>query len=550
MKGESVPRVVVFGMDGADPDLIFPWARAGYLPNIARLMREGAFGRLESTTHPLTPQAWTSMTTGVNPGRHGIFDFGMREDGSYAIRLATSRDRLAPTMFEMLPEPLTCAALNIPLSFPVDPVRGYAVGGMHTPALDTPGAFYPPDLAHALDGYVIDTMVHWYDDKDRFVADVRSMLEARHAAYLRLFDHRPVDLFFAVYVALDRVQHAFWHELTADHRANPGTHTDHGEAIFDIARRLDGCLGDYMERLRPEDHLLLVSDHGFGDLQGDVYLNAWLVDNGFLSFDPQKVRAFQPPPLPEGDDPRHAWHRKLHRGDPTPLPNDDDIRAGRIDPRYKTWDTVDWTRTRAYASGLFGNLWINLRGREPHGAVDPGREYEEVRDDLLGRLSELRHPEDGEPLVTMAARREDLYWGRALERAPDIIVAFRDYAYMTRGATEFFSGDVVGPVVVGHTGNHRLHGIVGLRGPAARRGEAKDSSITQIAATALHLLGAPVPANLDGGVAENLLHDDFLKTRPVIPGPAAAARTPFDPAAASPDMTRVLERLEGLGYLV
>jgi predicted AlkP superfamily phosphohydrolase/phosphomutase len=544
-------RVIIIGMDGADPDLLFPWALDGHLPNLGHVLRGGAYGRLESTVHPLTPQAWTSMITGVNPGRHGIFDFGEREEGRYDIRLVTSRDRAFPTIFEYLPPPLTCGLVNIPLAYPVDPVRGFAVGDMHTPSLASSGAAHPPEIISELDGYIIDVMAHWYEDRQRFLEDVDRMHEARRRTCLRLFDKYRPDIFFPVYVSLDRVQHAFWGEMTPRHRAEPGRHGGFGDAIFQTARKLDIVLGDYLERLGPEDHLLLVSDHGFGDLKGDVYLNSWLIENGYLRFDSEKVRAFRPEPAGESADRKHNWHRKLFAGDAQPLPSsDEDIRQGRIDPRFKTWDTVDWKFTRAYASGLFGNLWINLKGREPCGVIEPGRDYESLRDELISGLGGMLHPSDGKPLVSLAARREELYWGAELDRAPDIVVAFRDYEYITRGATEFLSTRLVSDVVVGHTGNHRRHGIVALFGAMAASGRVGDSGIMEIAPTILRLAGAPIPENLDASVASRLFAPEALKENPPVFRDPVPPRSVAARATENADMAEVLRRLQGLGYLV
>ncbi|MBZ0271763.1 alkaline phosphatase family protein [bacterium] len=547
-------RVIVFGMDGADPDLLFPWARDGHLPHLRSILERGAHGRLESTIHPLTPQAWTTMTTGVNAGRHGIFDFGAREPGSYDVRLVTSRDRRFPTIFETLPDPFTSGALNVPLSYPVADVRGFAVGGMHTPSLNAPGAFYPPDLRSVLERWVIDVMVHWYEDRARFCDDLFAMLNARHEAALAMFDERKPDLFFPVYVALDRAQHAFWEDMTAEHRATPGALGGFGDAIFETARRLDACVGDYLARLGPDDHMLVVSDHGFGDLRGDVYLNAFLAEAGYLAFDPDKIRAAAASTHspPDGIDPRHAWHRRLDDGRaPEPLPDDDGaIRRGLVDARYKSWATVDWSRTRAFSSGLFGQVWINLAGREPEGIVAPGREYEELRDELAPRLADLVHPGDGAPLTSFVARREELYWGPHLECAPDIVVAFRDYAYMTRGATEFRSTSLVGPVVVGHTGNHRLHGIVAGVGPRIANARDIDAHILEIAPTILYLLDAPIPMNLDAPPARALLREDALAEHPPRAGAPVAARViEARDAPTAAQMTAVLDRLRGLGYL-
>ncbi len=549
-KGFAMGRVIVFGLDGADPDLLFPWAQKGHLPNLRRVMEGGAFGRLKSTRHPLTPQAWTSMITGVNPGRHGIFDFGMRKKGSYEIELVTSRHRAFPTIFETMPRSVSCGVCNVPLSFPVDPINGFAIGGMHTPSAETPGFTHPPELRDELKDYVIDVMSHWYPGGEQFIADLHGMIASRHENFLRLFDRRKPDVFFAVYVALDRAQHALWGRMTAAHRAEPGKHGGIGDEIFHVAKKLDDCLGDYIERLGPKDHLLLVSDHGFGDLKGDLYLNRWLIDEGYLSFDPAKVRAWTIPDDPGADDPKHGWHRRLVEGPLAPLPDDDEaVRKGLIDPRYKTWATVDWRKTRAWSAGLFGNLWINCRGREPQGSVEPGREYEALKSELIEKLRGLRHPADGDLLCSDALRREDLYRGDCLGSAPDIVAVFRDYEYMTRGGTEFFGDGLVGEVAVGHTGNHRMHGVAALLGPASTHGRMPDGNILEIAPMIAYLAGTPIPCNLDAGLSSPLLDEKMASAHPPKTGAATPARRATDHPGNESDMREVAKRLRGLGYL-
>ena len=83
-------RTLILGLDGATFDVIDPLVEAGDLPNLAALIERGARGTLRSTTHPLTPLAWTTMATGVNAGRHGIWDFSERDETGYALRLVKS----------------------------------------------------------------------------------------------------------------------------------------------------------------------------------------------------------------------------------------------------------------------------------------------------------------------------------------------------------------------------------------------------------------------------------------------------------------------------
>ncbi|MHA1569519.1 MAG: alkaline phosphatase family protein, partial [Alphaproteobacteria bacterium] len=209
-------RTIIIGIDGAEPALLFTWAAQGHLPNFRRLLDRGAWGKLRSTIHPLTPQAWTSLITGVNPGRHGIFDFGKRRADGYEVELANSRDRAAPAFWQFAPSGVRVGVANVPLTWPPEPLPGFMVTGMHTPKIED-GVWPPEILANLGDGYQIDVMAHWYEEPEKFLADLFDMHAARHAAFLRLFDHHRPDFSLFVYVTADRVQHALWGRMTPTH---------------------------------------------------------------------------------------------------------------------------------------------------------------------------------------------------------------------------------------------------------------------------------------------------------------------------------------------
>ena len=537
-------RLLVIGIDGAEPSLLFPWAAAGHLPNFARLLDQGAHGPLRSTIHPLTPQAWTSLITGVNPGRHGIFDFGKRATGGYDVELVTSRDRRAPAFWQFVPEGARVGVANVPLTWPPEPLPGFMVTGMHTPTVAE--GVWPPELVGELgEGYRIDSMIHWYDNPEPFLADVFAMLAARHAAFERLWDHHQPDVALLVYVAADRVQHALWTAMTDAHRAAPGEHGDLGDAIFQTYRELDTCLGDWLERLGPDDHLLVVSDHGFGDLRRDVYLNRVLIDAGLLRFDADKVRAFQVPPAPDAEDPKHAWVRR-NEPEPQDTPDDDQLLAlGLGDVRRLNFSTVDWSRTVAYARGLCGNIWLNLEGREPEGIVGPA-EIERTRRRVKAALREVVDPDDGRPVVDRVFDKEEIYHGACLDDAPDLLVKMRDYAYTTRGATEFWGRQAVGPVVVGHTGNHRLDGVFAGIGPKIATGAVAGAAIIDVLPTMFHLADWPVPADLDGRVLTAALKPECREVRT---GPPTPEIVVVPEALADKHRAVILQRLRDLGYL-
>ncbi|MCJ8346953.1 alkaline phosphatase family protein, partial [bacterium] len=113
------PKYIIFGIDGADFFLTRKLMDQGFLPNLKYLRDLGTYSKLESTNPPLTPQAWSSFVSGVNPGKHGVFDFGELEWGSYQARLNTSDDRKTFGFWDYLKnEGYTSSAINMPLTWP------------------------------------------------------------------------------------------------------------------------------------------------------------------------------------------------------------------------------------------------------------------------------------------------------------------------------------------------------------------------------------------------------------------------------------------------
>ena len=132
------------GEDGATFDLIAPWAAEGHLPVLQRVMSKGAYGSLNSTMPPMTAPAWTTFATGVNPGKHRLYDWIAREPNSYRFTPVTALDNTAPTLYAMLSEyGRRVVALNIPMTYPPSPVNGVLVSGMPTPNTDVTFTFPP-----------------------------------------------------------------------------------------------------------------------------------------------------------------------------------------------------------------------------------------------------------------------------------------------------------------------------------------------------------------------------------------------------------------------
>ncbi|TMB44131.1 MAG: hypothetical protein E6J55_10475 [Deltaproteobacteria bacterium] len=530
-------NVLIIGLDGATWRVLEPWARAGRLPHLAGLMARGSWGTLRSTVPALTLPAWSSLTTGRNPGAHGVFAFRRLAPDRYdSPGLASTSDLRAPTLWEIAGRAGRRAGIiNVPPSYPIRPLNGFVVSCLLTP----PGECFthPPELASELGGYRIDLQpprgVALDEAVNReqalaYLQGLRRLTSGRTAAALHLMRTRPTDVLGVVFYAPDRIQHCFW--TYVDGGVAPDTEV--ATAVAGVYAALDQGLGDLTEAAGPEATVILVSDHGFGPKPSHaVHVNRWLADAGFLRQRPLWTLR------------RKVIRKVLPRSWRSRLDVIDHILVHR--PRSRAWaDTLE-PGTAA--------VWIHVAGRYPYGCVGPGAEYEAVRTEIVTGLQALRGPE-GEPVFQAVHRREELYHGRYVGEAPDVTAVCAPrfgvvYHSLRRdlGQRALFSAFRE----EGFSGAHDAMGIYLFAGPQVRpHGRHCEYPIESIAPTALHLLGLAIPRGMDAPACTSLLDPDFLRRAPLRftdDGP--------DPTASSPgwrsreDEAVVAARLQALGYL-
>src|SRR6185369_15975719 len=193
----------------------------------------------------------------------------------------------------------------------------------------------------------------------------------------------------------------------------------------------------------------------------------------------------------------------------------DRSKKGQLNKLFLSFNNVDWSRTTVYSKGNYGQLFVNLKGREPLGTVSPGAEYERVRDDLVKRLRAIVDPATGAPLIGEVFKREELFHGRHVENAPDVCFLPADMRYISIGDMDFTSNRFVVDAF-GISGGHRMHGILVAHGPTIRPGVATpDAHITDLTPTMLHLMGQPVVDDMDGRVLEEIVDPAFMRENAV-----------------------------------
>lgn len=557
-------RVLVIGLDGATFRVLRPMAEAGELPVLSRLMAAGAHGVLRSTIQPSSEQAWPAFFTGVQNGKHGIFGFVQRIPGTYETQYVNASLQRAPTLWRILSERgRRVLVVNVPITYPPEEVNGVLIGGLMTPS-ERSRFTHPPhiyeEVRRAVGGYTIDVDIETGRLKDAgeeaLLDAVEDMERARTRAVKYLAERYGWDFLCVVYGAADRVSHKFWRYM--DSEAPSVRAAGKAGVIPRVYQLLDQAVGELLDDLAgPDTLVLLVSDHGFGPLKKAFFLNQWLAEEGYLVF---KARAED-----MGTRARTALNAGLRRA---VHELDQPWMAAAKRAAFALWPGlkgklhssmayagVDWSHTRAYAVGTMGNIYLNVRGREPQGIVEMGAEYEALREELIAGLKALRDVETGAPVFLDVYRREDIYHGPYLEEAPDIVglldptyhVAAVDWRPAGGGVIEslgdklLFVGDL--------TGQHDLDGILIAHGPHVRAGAPlAGAHIIDIAPTILAAMGEQVPAYMDGRVLAQLF-DSPLQVEIAGEGHPILLPSPEESGYSAEEAEEIASRLRGLGYL-
>jgi len=560
----TLPRkALIIGLDGATWDLLMPWAQAGHLPTLARLVREGAHGPLMTTIPPVSASAWVSFATGANPGVHGIFDFVFPKPGSTEIGVVNVTLRGAPPFWSFIEAAGGQVGLvSVPITYPPQPIRGFTVCGFLVPNQASPYT-YPPELKEELRRAVGPFPLHEFEGNrsrhvGRFLEDMLRFERGRTAAVLYLMRHKPWDLFAFVFKTTDTVQHEVWHLLDPTHpRHDAAQAAEFGPAILRYYQEIDALVGRILAEAPPETFVVLMSDHGGGAFHKFFHVNNWLAAQGLLHFK------------------RTPWSlvkRALFRAGVTPvnaLRLVNLLRLGRLRKNVKrgrgrgllrrlflSFDDVDWARTRAFAVGNFGQIYINVKGERPQGIVAPGEEYERLRDRIIAAALALRDPQTGEAVIRAAYKREEIYQGPRLRQAPDIILHTDRAKYVSFGHADFGSNRLIEPSI-GQTGHHQMEGIVLLHGPGIAPGTVlQGANIMDIAPTVLYALDLPIPAIMDGRPLTAAFTPAYLAAHPVqrFSSPLMEKGAGEGAADGREDYTaeehdQVMDRLRDLGYV-
>ncbi len=623
LKRAGFKRAVIVGFDGMDYDLLKRFRSQGLeLPNFSAIEKEGTFAPLLSTEPPISPVAWSTFSTGVNPGKHNIFDFLTTDRATYMPKISCSEilpprrtlrigKRILPLSrphIELLRKSksfwkvagehgIFSSVLRVPFTFPPEKFYGNQLSGLGTPDLrGTQGSFsyYSETRQESTDiwegmteilektepgffrgrlrgpehpfrkgrhflstpftlkvddsgrGAVLrvgkenvhlepDRISRWIPvefragmirisgvvqlvlnsvtpvglyvspihidpakpsmpvshpkvfsvylsrllgpfatlgmaedttavnekvlSEDAFLQQVYRTQEEREKAFFDSLSKVRSGMVVQVFESTDRIQHMFWRYLpgAGSPAETPGGNDRIVNAIRDSYQAMDDFLGRLRPKLKKSDLLVIVSDHGFGPFNRGFHLNSWLHKEGYLV-------------LKDGKQESGKW-----------------------------FADVDWSRSRAYGQGLNG-IFLNLKGREKYGVVEPGEEAAALKAEICGKLKALRDPLTGSPVVRQAWPSESIYRGPYLRNAPDVVLGYEkgmrvswESAVNTVG-TELFSDNIRW-----WSGDHaftrdQVPGIFFSNRPIREA----NPSLLDIAPTVLSAMGVRPPAFMEG----------------------------------------------------
>jgi predicted AlkP superfamily phosphohydrolase/phosphomutase len=361
------PRVCVIGLDGTPASYLRRRIAEGALPALAELSRQGTLMSARAPLPPISSVSWASASTGVNPGRHGVFGFVERKPGTWDITFTNVFTIAEPQVWVTAARAgLRSVVVNIPGTYPAQPNDGgVLISGFVSPTLER--SVQPPSLIPFLQerDYLIDVDLGLgHRDLDAFCEQLFAHHAARTRTLVDLLDAEPCDLFYVAFTGTDRLHHFLWEQMERGEEPWASRFHDYYAAV-------DASVGELVSRLPDDCRLILLSDHGFCRLDQEVFVNRWLERDGWVA----------------------------------------------LEEPAKSIASVVPSRSRAYCMDP-GRLYLNLAGREPGGIVPPS-EYEQVRAELQAWAEAL-------PFVQRVVTREEAFAGPHREQAPDLVLVSKN----------------------------------------------------------------------------------------------------------------------------
>ncbi len=492
-------RTVLFGVDGLSFRVLHPLMQRGALPNFQKLRDAGSEGILESKYPPLTPAAWTSISTGMKPASHGVYDFWEYEEQPdpntpRQTHIQTHR-KGSKAIWNILSEyGKRVLIINVPVTYPPEIVNGIMISGYLTPSSEfnfTYPLSFKEELYRAVPGYKIDLEHNDMLAIEPLLDATINMTEQRIKLMRYLMQEKPWDFCYLVFVGADRIQHPLWEDILAmDTKAT------------EYFRLLDAGLGFVLEQLAPEDTLFVVSDHGFQGAKRIFDINEYLYSKGLLHLDASVQR---------GQSARNANLKYLLKrlglfslarkaSQTLKKTGIEVLEEQQFDVYQPILTEIDWTRTQANVPSLsgFGGGYADIFLREDLDV--------QCITELCADLRSQIDPRTGKPLIEALYTTEVYGKGPYAPREPHLLLLpSNGITFRMRLGNKRLWDDINST-----QGTHQKDGVLYAYGNNIKPGlQASPAEIYDIVPTVIHSMGLSLPGEFDGRV----LHEIFVEQK-------------------------------------
>jgi predicted AlkP superfamily phosphohydrolase/phosphomutase len=361
-------RLFIFGIDGVPFDLMNKMS-ATVMPNFNKLKTQGIFKKMKSSIPEISSVSWSSIITGKNPGEHGIYGFTELIPNTYSLSFPNFNN-LKAKPFWQIHNNKKSIILNVPSTYPASELNGILISGFVS--LNLEQAIYPKQLIDKLKNinYKIDVdSQKGHISTDLFLKDLFETLDTRKKALDLLWNQIPWEIFMFVVTGSDRLGHFLW-EAYEDKK-----HKYHSE-FMRFFTDIDKLIGNVISKLDKDDSIIILSDHGMGNIKTEVNVNAVLKKANLLHLKKSE---------------KISYNNILSKS-----------KAFILDP---------------------SRIYIHKKNRYPKGSVDDS-EISEIISKIKKTFNELEF--NGEKVIKRIYKKDELYVGEYVRNAPDLILLAND----------------------------------------------------------------------------------------------------------------------------
>jgi predicted AlkP superfamily phosphohydrolase/phosphomutase len=512
-------RVILIGLDSADPDLIQRWCREGRLPFIRSLIRSGVYARLQSTQGLFSDSPWPSFHTGVNPAKHGYYNYIQLKRGTTDFIKVNARScRYFPFWWLLRGAGKKVAIFDVPKTYPIEGIDGIQISawGEHYPMMRR--CSLPPALIEELAARFGKyrqlreiTIAKSVSQELEVYHTLRANIEKKVNALRFLLAQDDWDLFLTVFGEAHWAGHQFLHHFDRTHWAHhSGDTSELSEALPTIYAELDASLAALLEGVGNAT-VFIFSVHGIAaNFSGNHLLPRLLQSLKFQAGHTQKNGAGRAVHILNKTRGLRDWIPESLR----------EFVNDRIVPQsfhdnvfFRNYSSgIDWKATKAFVlpkSFFEGFVSVNLRGREPWGVVEPGKECQEICRQLHDELMRLLNPATGRPAVYNVVPTARVYEGGQLYSLPDLVIQWAE----DRPIDEVYHpklGLISEPDPERRKSRHSNDGFMIAAGKYIRKTDPLNGASTvDLPPTLLYLMGQAIPNDMDGHVLLDMIDEDF-----------------------------------------